>query len=769
MSVQDFGIAMKGRIKLIAVCAVSIAASVMVIAGCTVATNDSTTQSGPLKLELPSEACLKKAIPVIQNYFEGSANEADVNTSWACISGALSTFTTSTRGANPEFYTSRELRTFLQTFYLGDIKISDQLLTEAMRVKQLLLGGADDRLTRPELAQAQNTIQALRLETLRMLPYVKYLFQSATVDEAMKNPADVEAGIAAMQKSISAIGALLNRSPESYSTYDLQSLFEELKPIFNGWVGPAKALSYLPTFEVAKALVLNPPGNRVAPVEWQPLFVNAGRAYGLYLRWHYLVANQDLLSGVGLAQMTAGFEELVEVLKSGIDAKPSKVIAYAQIDATIDELIRLDFVDERLEDTTLKSVVRTAFSKFFNPGSSGARPKVTGLNSNVLNQLYTFGTSFFEMQRLYGNVTAKAVAADPTLSGKPIPWKTFLTLFSSESTPYSAAQDDLKKLMTLASPVSFRDNGTVIFDNRLTYLPMSLQGFTRYNWESAATRALIQGYATDANSNRWTGVTQDQVHVFFNDVHALGTDLEILEPKDDTLWKSSFVESNMFMVSAVNDDHMSYYEVFDYLAYLLGAGTMGDRMYSDAKDSCAHVGVDGFNRPTMDISCFRARYGQKFATIHAELPWWVKMQSDRGAAGWPAIEQGLETAARTHAYSDDPISTSDLTRMTMVMQYIESLYVRFDVNRDGLIDYNEAQKALPLFKDLLVQASGFKTDKQINALFMYILDKGKPPTSILDKVYFQVIWLNSQATWKKVTADRFKLLGVIGALKSLTK
>ncbi len=300
----------------------------------------------------------------------------------------------------------------------------------------------------------------------------------------------------------------------------------------------------------------------------------------------------------------------------------------------------------------------------------------------------------------------------------------------------------------------------------LSYLPVTEKSFTRYNWQSAATRLLVQGYATDAVANKYTGLTDQQVRAFFTDVHDLGVDMQLLEPKDDDLWQTSFSESNMFMLSAVNDDHMSYTEIFDYLAYLLGGGVMADRMYNDAHEHCGHIGVDGFNRPTMDIVCFRGRYRMQYATVHAELPWWVKTQADTGIAGWADMEENLEKAARTSGYTEDPISTSDITRMTMVQQYIESLYVRFDANRDGLIDYNEAQNALPLFKSLLVKASGFTSDNKINALYMYILKNGKPPTSLGDKIYFQLIWLGSKSKWQKVTADRLKLIQVIGALKS---
>ena len=102
----------------------------------------------------------------------------------------------------------------------------------------------------------------------------------------------------------------------------------------------------------------------------------------------------------------------------------------------------------------------------------------------------------------------------------------------------------------------------------------------------------------------------------------------------------------------------------------------------------------------------------------------------------------------------------------MVMQYIESIYVRFDADRSGTLGYSEAVAAFPLFKDVLNSASKFNNDHKNLALFCYLLQYGKPPTSLTDKLYFQLIWLGSESKWKKVAADRMKVLGIVGALKS---
>ena len=765
MGSQCSGIAMKIREHVIVCLSVVTLSFSFVMTGCSVATQDNVTPAGPLKLTLPQQECLEKSMPYIQQFFQGTVSEENLNDAWNCTSDALTMFTTSVRGSNPDYYTSRELRTFLETFFLGDIKVSDQLLIEAMRLKQILIGGAADRITRPELAQAQNIIAALRIETQRLRPFVRLISMNETVDEALKDPARVEAGLQALQTATATLGGLFSGGTEQYDTDHLEVMLKELKPVFKNWNGPEKAINYLPTFGVIKTLLLNPAGNRIAPNEWQPLLTNAGRIYALYLRGHYLMAKQELMLGAGLKQLMLAYEEAASILRSGIEAKPAKMIKFTQLDDAVNEIYRLDLVNSNVRDTTVKTLIRVLFQKILNPATKGVRPSVKGLTLTAFDHIYSQGASFLEMQRAWESVIAKASETDSRYRTSPIPLSTVRQIWPQLTTGYPLAQEDLKRLFNIDSPITYRENDTVIFDSRISQHALSQRAFNSYNWKSLATRMILNGYSTDATKNRYSGVTQTQLQTFFNDVHDLGVDLEILEPKDDQLWKTSFGESNMFMVSSENDGLLSYFEGFDFFSYTLGAGVMSMRVYNDIKGVCPHLGADPFGRPAMDMPCYRKRNQEMFAKAFAELPTWVKVYNDLGPAQFSQLQEGLEKGTRG-SVSEEPITTSDLTRVTMIMEYIESIYVRYDVNRSGTIEYPEAQKAFPLFKELLQEASGFKDDRKLFALFSYLLTYGKPPTSISEKVYWQLVWLSSEDKWKQVHADRMKILGIVGALST---
>lgn len=745
-----------------------VTALITVLSGCSLGTQDSPKEQGPLKMTLPEQECLQASMPAIQQFFQGTVSEKDLNDAWMCTSTALTMFSTKVTGANPNFYTARELRTFMESFFLGDIKVSDSLLEQIMKVKQLVVGGDSDRITRAELAQAQTSIEILRQETQRLRPYVRLISMVETKEAALRDPARVEAALTALKTSTTTLGALFSHSKDSYDTENIETLLTELTPIFTDWSGPDKALEYLPTFGVIKTLLLNPPGNKMAPTEWKPLLSVAGNLFSLYLRGHYLMSSQDLMSGDGLRQVIRAYDEAMGILKSGIEAKPSKMITFAQLDEAVNEVYRLELVDDSVRDTTIKTLLRVAFQKILNPATKGVRPPVKGLNLAAYDKLYAQGASYLDMQRAWGELVGKVAEHDSRYRTTPIPLVSVRQYWPNVSTKYPLAKDDLKRLFNLESPLSFRANDTLIFDSRVASHGIGQSTFNSYNWKSAVARLFLNGYVTDVNDNRYSGLTDMQLQAAFNDLRELGVDLEVLEPKDYQLWKTTFDEANIFTLSSSNDHKLSFYEGFDYIAYVVGGGVMSTRVFNDIKQACAHVGADGFGRPTMDLACYRRRNQAIFTSAFAELPSWVKVANDLGSSGISTLQDGLEKATRGAIPADkkDEVSTSDVTRVTMVMQYIESIYVRYDANRNGRIEYDEAKKAFPLFKELLAQASGFKDERKQFALFAYLLTYGKPPTSIGDKIYWQLIWLSSEGKWKKVSADRMKVLGIVGALSA---
>ena len=277
---------------------------------------------------------------------------------------------------------------------------------------------------------------------------MKYVNFSVTQDEALRNPAATEDAIKAVTMTTATLGALFGRGTELYYTDNAQDLLEELQPIFKNWKGPAQAETYLPTFEVAKTLLLNPAGNKIAPKEWEPLLSNAGRLFAVYMRAHYLMSSQDLMTGAGLKQLSKTYEEVCSILKSGIEAKASKMITFPQLDAAVDEVYRLGLLSPDIRDTTIKGLERILFQKILNPMTKGTRPSVKGLTLDAFEKLHLQGQAFIEMQSSWEQVVAKAAAQNSVYLTNPIPLSMIRTYWPQTTTKFPVAKEDLRQLFT---------------------------------------------------------------------------------------------------------------------------------------------------------------------------------------------------------------------------------------------------------------------------------------------------------------------------------
>lgn len=742
----------------------------LAISGCSVATNDGGDNQGPLKMTLPQTDCLAQAFPVVQSYFQGTSNVSEVSQAWSCASDAVTMFTANTQGANPDYYTPKEIRSFLEQFFLGDIKVSDQLLQEGMRIKQVLLGGSIDKITREELARAQTAIQILKNESLRNHPYMPILITTMTREEALKDPAKVEVAMQNLQITAINIGALFSSSSITYETKDLKNLLNAVKPLFKNWSGPDNVIKYIPTFELAKSVFLNPMGSKIAASDWQPLLANAAKLYAVYLRSEYLMKGQDLMSGEGLKQMMRTIDEVAVIVRTAIDVKPSKTISYAYLDQIVDEMIRMDLWALDVRDSTMQHTMRVAFNKLFYPKVSGKRKsKPDGLNLVGFDSLYSSVMGWLDMQRVWNEVQAQAVYDDPRLKGQAIPVRTVRKLWPKTTSQYKQAHEDLRRLFNRENPIVYAANGTVVFERSSAYQAYSKVTFQQINWKSLAMRIAISAYSDRPDKDAYSGLTKAQTKELFDDIHPMATDFKFVEPDDKTLWETSFDEANMFMLTADANDKLSYNETLDWLSLLLGGGVLQTRLYDDVSDRCGKAGQDYFGRKQVSVECFRPRHKATFSTTYKELPNWVKLVKTLDDENFLKFQEKLESATRDEDKIGKPVGISEITRMTMVMQYIESIYTRFDEDQSGTITYEEAEKAFPLFRDVLKEASGLKTDKSNFGLFCWLLYKGKAPSGAIEKADFAVIWLKSESKWRKVNANRLMLLSIVSSLKENQK
>lgn len=778
---------LKSRVSNIVLAVVIASTLTASLAGCGLNTQESVPAEAPLKLSGPTENCMSDSLKHLESYFKGSATAEQVDTAFECVSGALNMFTTYGRGsADRDSFSSIELRTFLERHFLGNLKLSDSLLNEVMRVKISILGGSPDRLTKVELTRLVEVLDTLRIEALRLRPYVEILNQSLPADGQSVDASHLEQAISDFTFTMDTLGALLGKSRQPYKLENLKTLLHEFQGLYDGrsnWKGPEWFSQQMPLIVSAKALLIRPDGAAISPDEWQLLFSHVGRVYGLFLRFRYAIKGRDLFYGEGLAQIEIGILEVAGILDEAIEAKGTGKIDYLILRDFILALGESGSFELPVQASTISDLLEPLLEKIFNPillGTAGANrldpedplsvrgERVTqgGLTRANLNRIRDTFLGWVETQEFWERLEVEAMMQDPALQkGQPLPLKVVRPIWASFSPVYAEPWADLKSIFDRPVPPSTRENGTVIFENskKVVY---DRKSFREMNWKQQVVRSIGYGYISDPEGLRMSGITLDQFERVFIDFRQLAVDLKFLDKSDNDIWKTGFSISNIFLFSSNGDDRIGYHEATDLFIISFASGVIREVIEADLVLNCEAGPLNAGGFPTFKASCWRKQMKAGYTDFLADIPGWVRQAKGFGSGSWSKFFDNMEKASRKIDNPSGPLASSERSRAISIHHYIESLYTRWDSNRDDRLSLYEADKSYFLFKRLLKDASGFKKDDEVRALFFYLLAYGAAPDDgDLGDIVKWLWWKSNPDQWpSRVSASREKLAQIFGNL-----
>ena len=730
------------------------------IVSCSLSLKDGQPESQPISLEGPGANCMDRAILSLGELFSGDTTSAEIDAAWTCIAEALVTFKTHVRGQEGNVYSANELRSFIERYFLTSHKISDGLLTEIMRVKQSVLGGEIETLTRSELDQADVVLKTLRAESVKMLPFMKMLILEADRKDLQKQPEFVERGISQLVSTANTLGTLLGKSRASYRFSDADRLFREFERLSTKAAearGPASIVEYLPTVSAFKAFFVRPGADAVAPEEWLPLISGAGRLYGMYLRYDYFISDKSLTGGDGLKQIVRIANELMTLVDNSIRVKEGQVIRFREIDGLVEQLYKLKILDLPFKESTAKQLFRDVLQKACNPAFGNGRIGVVeGLTAPTFEWLKSDFFGWAEIQQAWdqiGGGTKEVAIADVRKRLKAVK---FANVDSAE---------EIQHLVDRSFPLSFTPIGTVKLSPPDADFTLNQDVWTSLNWKRVFVRVALRAFATNYSKERFIGLKKTQFKAFYDDLYDVATELNLLDPRDPDLWDSLFDEANIFMLSADGDDRLSFSEGVDVLSFALSSSQIARPTYQDMRDNCRNFEPDVYGLPMLDVHCYRQRFHDNFRKYYELIPGWVRMVSRIPGDKFFDFQKTLETAARHAGAADVHMESGDIDKSTMLFHYIESLFTRFDANRSDTFSVEESMKAYPLLRPILQEVSGFTDEEELEALYTYVIRYGVSPKDNIWAGLRFLWWKPQRGSWK-YEADRWQILKVIANLQT---
>jgi hypothetical protein len=203
--------------------------------------------------------------------------------------------------------------------------------------------------------------------------------------------------------------------------------------------------------------------------------------------------------------------------------------------------------------------------------------------------------------------------------------------------------------------------------------------------------------------------------------------------------KSRMRSINIFTSTGNGDDYIDSIETTEFLTITFG-GKLILNEASQAIFAACNPGVTDTNTiqliPTSCLSRVFFDKGFIMRYYGGVIPQFIEQYLKWDAEGMETFRRAALTTAVPSWEQSPMFPRGELETLTSVPYYTENLFERFDRNSDDLLQFSEAMNGFPIFCREIKKMGGSalrgscepgEKPRQIEAIFGYLLFKGKPP------------------------------------------
>jgi hypothetical protein len=255
----------------------------------------------------------------------------------------------------------------------------------------------------------------------------------------------------------------------------------------------------------------------------------------------------------------------------------------------------------------------------------------------------------------------------------------------------------------------------------------------------------------------------------------LGIDFGWIDKRNQNSGSRAFIEGKLFTSSSTGLDYdpaqpdageMSFVETMEYLAFLYSGGEMANDVFKQLSQDCAIGPLDINGIAKVSRICVQREMPDQIGRFMSNMPFLLNFLNRSAPDVRQAFGQVLIDTAFSPVNSDTNwLEKNEVSTLTVVAHYAESVMIRFDRNQDGILNNEEIEYAVPVFRGLIKKIAKEKfgaglSDKEAHGAFLYILNYKSVPSSFMDYAY---IWKNEWWT-PTLALDRLQLAQVFRAI-----
>ena len=699
-------------------------------------------------------SCVGEIPQNVENYVNDRMSEQEITTFVTCLEKAFTSFAQLTRGKSDRgTYAPEEIREFLEGYFLKSYHISDKLLAEFMIIKQVMVGGELDRITRDELYQAVDFLEDIRLEAIRLKPHLRYLNPRLVKEQ---EPTDLGERLGeaneAIKVSIRTLSGRLQKSKKSYPLSHLATFLQEFRQFvkwedhFQRAIPVAHWVEFLRIFK--ELTVANSKEEVIRTNEWSPLMKSMARWYLTYLQFQVGVKGQPVLQGVGLQNSLHLASEVFVQVEDALRRQPDgRTITYDQLKQLVVALRALNWLPEGIRVESLEQASRAVISRVFgDPELPPSQRKASGLTLDSLSlmrhEFYRWASVQMNLDSQFKGTGVVRVEVPNLQSHVEIPMDAAVNGQSQQD----AVWEEFLKVRKIVPPLY--ENGKY----RVTLVPEAerlrlgirhdFHNLSMMNLMRTIATLIFRGYSEDHSLIRgWdAGIRSREMQQFYEDFREIAIDLKWADVRNRRTGERIFIEGNLFNYSSDgfidgelgSRGQMNMAETMEFFAYLISGGQMGNDLYLALQQQCASGPIDIQCRPMIERSCVREYLHDVILKNSDHMPG-LKLYLQRAPllVRKELAKNLLDTALTAHS-SEMWVEHSELATVAVIAQYAEAVMTRFDANRDGVLVNKEVYASIPVFQGYIKKFAREKMglnlyDWMAKGAFLAILTDKKIP------------------------------------------
>ncbi len=685
--------------------------------------------------------CLNAFPETFDRYVEGKVTEAEWIFPWECLSTTITSFKQFVRPGTKDGYTQNDIHLFVSNFLVTDKPVPADVIQTGFALKAALLGSGSVYLSGEEIDRVANLLLSLKDVTARAIP-------ALSVQQGRKNIENVLVLEGGFRTLFTDLGVMLGQAGFGrLDTHIIENFFSELRKSF-GFDVPQYVVKDI--YKI-KRILIGGDLSSVAPQEWKTLPSTASGFLSLLLSARWYFTDHDVAFAEKFKALEAARPLVVSTLREWFAQWGGK-IDFEQVEPYLSDLIsRWISVDSEV----VRPALSTAVARLIK-----AEPV---LDERFIDVVEDTASELFLSSEMVGRILRENDGFPTSLNPAKIA-TTFQAISQSIPETDLVGRRALAVVDTIAlkTPSLFKPGAQeIVFDKGLQHGQGTWERFL--GWVVLLDRVL-EAYQHQPGKLRF----EDLLRIS-KDFATILDDLGLFRIESDAFLRKRFREADLFTVVADGSGTLDLPETYVFLQYMNSILEMSGRIRADTElpCSCASENPDdplvpacmGIGGPTelldsagwqwVQAGCFRSHYRTNVAAYWQQFPKGIQFWNSQSDSKQMKILNSIEISGRKYGATGLPFGSSDVTTMSGVVHFVESLFFRFDRNRDGKIDEDEALRAFPTFRREISKLADidYSDRSKLEAVFSYLVKNGEPPdTDFWGSVGF-VFWMLGRPFW----------------------